>query len=505
MENARPIAHVAEEWPNLVFLGLGLWWAWIWLCYNSVEVTALFPDELMAHYVRYMYLVSTLAIALSMATGAAFWKRLTPFLDKRWFVVAFGALACAATFLLGLSGAQNSVAVFVVCAFLTGVGTSVLCVKCGRIYGSVSLSESLIAGSIALLFAALLYFVGVGIPKEWRLAYVSVLPLLSALMLTMPVADPFPASVVGAHEVSSKHTPQRRLFWKLVIASSLVALSAGIGNGISSSLVSAGQYAWEGTVAVFFIGVIAAVLVWVCNHGDGSRRIGLVYTALMIMGIAIMLFTCLGFPIVYLAIGKNALWLIFICLISYTVFKFDFSSVRAFGIAQAFYFVSSAVGWAAGAAIAPWYGDVTVRTVVGIGMALVFVVVLVGVFTEADLRKIVDGSAAGEAETGAGEGVAVSVGPEAPAGEETAGAKAPVATDDLSRARDPKYGLSPRELEVLEPFAQGRSANWIADAFVISKNTVRSHLRNIYTKLGVHTRQQLLDFLAGKDPGDVQK
>lgn len=47
----------------------------------------------------------------------------------------------------------------------------------------------------------------------------------------------------------------------------------------------------------------------------------------------------------------------------------------------------------------------------------------------------------------------------------------------------------------MDLFAQGRSANWIADALVISKNTVRSHLRAIYTKLDVHTRQELLDCL----------
>ena len=47
----------------------------------------------------------------------------------------------------------------------------------------------------------------------------------------------------------------------------------------------------------------------------------------------------------------------------------------------------------------------------------------------------------------------------------------------------------------MDLFAQGRSANWIADALFISKNTVRSHLRAIYTKLDVHTRQELLDRL----------
>ena len=63
---------------------------------------------------------------------------------------------------------------------------------------------------------------------------------------------------------------------------------------------------------------------------------------------------------------------------------------------------------------------------------------------------------------------------------------------------DPIYGLSARELEILDLFAQGRSANWIAENLTISKNTVRTHLRAIYSKLDVHSRQEPLDFLAGK-------
>ena len=35
----------------------------------------------------------------------------------------------------------------------------------------------------------------------------------------------------------------------------------------------------------------------------------------------------------------------------------------------------------------------------------------------------------------------------------------------------------------------------IADALFVTENTVRSHVRNIYSKLDVHTRQELLDLL----------
>jgi DNA-binding NarL/FixJ family response regulator len=48
--------------------------------------------------------------------------------------------------------------------------------------------------------------------------------------------------------------------------------------------------------------------------------------------------------------------------------------------------------------------------------------------------------------------------------------------------------LTPRETEVLTLIAQGMTNKGIADALVISVNTVKRHLRSIYDKLDVHSR-----------------
>lgn len=50
--------------------------------------------------------------------------------------------------------------------------------------------------------------------------------------------------------------------------------------------------------------------------------------------------------------------------------------------------------------------------------------------------------------------------------------------------------LSPRELEVLRLIAAGRSTAAIAAELVIAAGTVRNHLKNIYGKLGAHSRFQ---------------
>jgi LuxR family maltose regulon positive regulatory protein len=50
--------------------------------------------------------------------------------------------------------------------------------------------------------------------------------------------------------------------------------------------------------------------------------------------------------------------------------------------------------------------------------------------------------------------------------------------------------LSDRELEVLQLVAKGLSRQEIAAQLVLSLNTVKTHIRNIYSKLGVHKELQ---------------
>lgn len=49
-------------------------------------------------------------------------------------------------------------------------------------------------------------------------------------------------------------------------------------------------------------------------------------------------------------------------------------------------------------------------------------------------------------------------------------------------------GLTPREREILELVAEGKTNGQIAEQLWISAGTVRRHLENAYAKLGVHTR-----------------
>ena len=53
------------------------------------------------------------------------------------------------------------------------------------------------------------------------------------------------------------------------------------------------------------------------------------------------------------------------------------------------------------------------------------------------------------------------------------------------------YDLTRREEDVLRLLVEGRTAPQIAEELVVSPNTVKTHVRNLYRKLGINRRADL--------------
>jgi DNA-binding NarL/FixJ family response regulator len=73
--------------------------------------------------------------------------------------------------------------------------------------------------------------------------------------------------------------------------------------------------------------------------------------------------------------------------------------------------------------------------------------------------------------------------------------------DDLAQAvrqagqqRDRPYGLTPREVEIVEAIAAGDSNREIAVKLNISLQTVKHHLTSVFDKTGTSTRLELALF-----------
>jgi DNA-binding NarL/FixJ family response regulator len=58
---------------------------------------------------------------------------------------------------------------------------------------------------------------------------------------------------------------------------------------------------------------------------------------------------------------------------------------------------------------------------------------------------------------------------------------------------NPNSPLSSRETEVLKLIAEGKSYTQISEELFISKETARSHIKNIYVKLNVNSKSEAID------------
>jgi len=64
------------------------------------------------------------------------------------------------------------------------------------------------------------------------------------------------------------------------------------------------------------------------------------------------------------------------------------------------------------------------------------------------------------------------------------------AVSAVSASMDVPIALTPREFEILQLIAAGLSNKAIQEHLTLSKNTVRTHIKNLYAKLGVSSRTQ---------------
>lgn len=71
--------------------------------------------------------------------------------------------------------------------------------------------------------------------------------------------------------------------------------------------------------------------------------------------------------------------------------------------------------------------------------------------------------------------------------------------EDLFQARcdaiAAEYHLTPREREVFAMLARGRNREYIQEKLVVSRNTVKAHVRHVYEKLDIHSHQELIDLV----------
>lgn len=72
---------------------------------------------------------------------------------------------------------------------------------------------------------------------------------------------------------------------------------------------------------------------------------------------------------------------------------------------------------------------------------------------------------------------------------------------DYVAAMAEAFKLSPRETEVLRYLGRGRSVPYMREVMTLSKSTIETHIKHIYAKTDVHSKQELIDLIESYQEG----
>lgn len=332
-------------------------------------------------------------------------------------------------------------------------------------------------GIVVCVFAAMAVGSALKIPLDWLPAPVAavvlgVLPALSVLACRRATAKlPEP---VGSprlfHEANPTSIP-----WRILIGVAAYSFVIGAVKGVP--VIEAAVPFAVLTLVHHGVEILLAlaVLWWVAVRGrrlsfSGLWRTVLLFTAatlffLPVCGPAVAPWLLLG-----AGIAQTLVVMLLWAMLADVAHHSDVSPFVIFASGWIAYSLPLALGEAAGLVVGGW--EASPVALAAMAYAVTVAVVLTLSDTAFSQRRIFADL-------------------EAPAPMPSAFASLDAQCEMLGR----EASLTAREVEVLQMIVKGRSKSYIAETLFISENTVRSHSKHIYQKLGVHSKQEVLDLL----------
>lgn len=514
---------IEEQWPALKLVGFGFYYAWIWISYNSnVLVSPAAAYDLPPDTISQTYLASTLALAVALV-ALSLLRRFTERLMASNGAVALIALAVGAatvgTYASSSLGAEGNL-LLLASGALTGLGTSVVVLRFGIIYGKVPAHDAVMYTAASFVFACMIYFVAIGLPDPVGMGFTALLPLM-AVLSTLTNAEFASESALPSRP---SRAPLKAFFVRLLIAVAVFSVVVGVSRGFAVPHSQVACMNEEGAIVVFGTGVVAAALFLVVGLLGRRFDVSRMYYPIIMVVAACILVTPLvggtGFGSQFITIGYNCFVLVIWCLLAYVAYSSPLSSIVVFGLGRGASALGTTLGWMVGLALVRAHGESTLSLEV-VSVAMVFALLVVsmlvlndrligealryGAGTErregpSDVAKVSPATEEGEGtdrESAAGEdGECASETVLAGAAASTAAeVRRPGRYQARCRAVAERCGLTARERDVFDLLVRGRSIDYIAQNLTISFNTAKSHIRHIYVKTDVHSRQELLDLI----------
>ncbi len=502
------LRKLVRTWPSLPYMALG---AALAAMYIANSGTAWLSDtEMNGGNLSTMFIAASLGSGGIMVLATFFVPRMRRWLERPNSALLGGLLAGLGSLIVVLIGPYYlyfivpegfNWYVFVAGSFLFGAGLGIVSLRCGQLYGALPPRQVIVYAAFSQIVVALCFFVLVGSP-DW--APVPGGPSLIGILffVGLPVAAGFLASLsrysersTADIEVIQSRSALPKSFWKLL---AVVFVFSCIVASVYASVVAVSSIATtlSGSRLVMLVRMGLAVgLVCVAVGTEGERlNFGKVYSVVMVVSVALVaclplvsvLHTVLS-QIVSLAsvVFELFLW----CTLAFVVYQRRLSAVMVFGYGYGAYLLGTGIGWLFGVQALGSLFSAVGEAFAYMIMAIIVLACAFLIFSEREFDRLF-----APVEEGA------------PTLDELLMkdlAADEAAHDEAEPQRKGRFGaaiealaeahqLSPRETDVLRCLAMGYNSSTTASKLHISWNTVRTHTRNVYGKLGVHSQQELI-------------
>lgn len=473
------------------YWGIGFIWMWVYATYSTSAVYgARLGSGINADS---SWLASSIAVVVTLFLMGLAWRKRNGHKASRALLAISGISSAAGTALSVVTVQGSKVLVLsAIAGSLSGVGTGVLLVLWLAFYCRIPIAEAersiCLSGALPLLgtlvFPYLSGVVGVVAAAS--------LPSLSALCL-------FVAESGATGGLSSERAPQRTGGMGVQLGSFLrmmfvVAVFYFVGGCIEAMRDSSGaMFDVLGFDVVSFIGAgFGIALVVAFSRFSMSITFRELFRWLMpLIVLSLALFPWIELVPMFLHaailnVADTAMQALSLMCFVWLVRKRVLNVYFAAGLCQGVIQLGVLMGNVAGLLAFPLVLDGSLSVFVLVLSLICLMVASQSLLPE--FESILDPgmlpAVVSVAEDGAGGGAA-----------ETGRAAAEDPIDVRCRELAGAYGLSARELEVLGYLARGRSQPYIRDKLVLSRNTVATHVKHVYTKLGVHSKQEVIDLV----------
>ena len=495
-DHAEPATSIFDG-RRLDLLGFVFHLSWMYLfLYDQASANWFRPlstseNQVLDTGLSFMYICSTTCLAATLAVFFFAERRVLRHAGNRVLRAIAPTLAAVGTAVYCLPLAFPAIDVIPVAlasGALTGIGSGILAARWAHAFGAAG--PAAIIESLPTMIAAILTICATApyLPRALGLVVVIALPLLSGRFATHATRT---ASFTGADAagIEAARQADRSSNRYLAIAACAAIMGAIIGfiNRQPADTSAAGY------LPAFDLSVTVAVLALSALHLHRTRpqQFAVSFAVPTVFAICVfVLFMQVSqrtWLESFLPIGSICLELLFFSMLILTSHRFDLSAVRVFTLGRICYAAASIGGALLSARLALGGESMAMQIsnfVLFAGIEIVGIAAIAAVMLARPAKR----ATAVKVDERDEERVQM------PCAEQTMPEPARVARfkDRLTAFAD-SYGLSAREVDVLEQIVQGRTAARIQEKLHIAEGTVNYHTRNIHQKVGVHTKQDLID------------